>query len=83
VTSLDSSGTVLVNGAKVFPIVLAKGPPRGATTPSGADGLREVVDAGVNVLKVGPATTPTSPTRSSGIGPRPRSVRTPGSTWPR
>jgi len=57
VTSTDGSGTVLLNGAKVFPIVLAKGPPRGATTPSGADALGEVVGAGVNFLKVGPATT--------------------------
>jgi hypothetical protein len=36
-----------VDGRKVFPIVLAKGPP--------ADGFREVAAAGVNVLKVGPA----------------------------
>src|SRR5204863_2599028 len=57
VTSLDGSGTVLVNGAKVFPIVLAKGPPRGGTTPGGADGLGEVVAAGVDFFKVGPATT--------------------------
>src|SRR3989442_15971374 len=57
VTSTDGAGTVLVNGAKVFPIVLAKGPPRGGTTPSGADGLAEAVGAGVNFFKVGPATT--------------------------
>jgi hypothetical protein len=37
---------VLLDGRKVFPIVLAKGPP--------ADGLAEVGAAGVNVLKVGP-----------------------------
>src|SRR3989442_2656798 len=58
VTSVDASGTVLLNGAKVFPIVLAKGPPRGGTTPSGADALGEVVGAGVSFFKVGPATTP-------------------------
>src|SRR5438552_157072 len=58
VTTVDAQGTVLVNGAKVFPIVLAKGPPRGGTTPSGADALREVVGAGVDFFKVGPATTP-------------------------
>jgi hypothetical protein len=57
VTSVDASGTVLVNGAKAFPIVLAKGPPRGGTTPSGADALGEVVAAGVDFIKVGPATT--------------------------
>ena len=49
-TRFDEHGTVLVDGRKVFPIVLAKG-------PEGA-GLDEVVDAGVNFLKTGPATRP-------------------------
>jgi hypothetical protein len=57
VTSLDPSGTVVLNGAPVFPIVLAKGPPRDGTTPAGTNALAEVVGAGVNFLKVGPATT--------------------------
>jgi hypothetical protein len=47
VTKLDRSGTVVLDGRKTFPIVLAKGPP--------ADGLREVGSAGVNFVKVGPA----------------------------
>jgi len=46
VTRLDRHGTVLLDGRKVFPIVLAKGPP--------ADGLAAVSAAGVNVVKVGP-----------------------------
>src|SRR5918996_4124748 len=54
-TSVDRHGTTLVNGRKVFPIVLAKGPERGSTTPLGADGLAEVASAGVNFLKVGRA----------------------------
>ena len=37
----------MLDGRKVFPIALAKGPPAG--------GLAEVAAAGVNVLKVGPA----------------------------
>ena len=49
-TRLDQHGTVLVDGRKVFPIVLAKGPE--------GSGLDDVVDAGVNFLKVGPATSP-------------------------
>jgi hypothetical protein len=57
VTTLDPNGTVVLNGAPVFPIVLAKGPPRDGTTPSGANALAEVVGAGVNFFKVGPATT--------------------------
>ena len=48
-TRLDRHGTVVLDGRKVFPIVLAKGPPAGTAT------LAEVAAAGVNVLKVGPA----------------------------
>jgi hypothetical protein len=55
VTTFDQHGTTLINGQKVFPIVLAKGPDRDSTTPTGADALDEVVTAGVNVFKVGPA----------------------------
>jgi hypothetical protein len=58
VTRIDEHGTVLLDGRKVFPIVLAKGPERGSTTPSGAVALDEVVGAGVNVFKVGPASRP-------------------------
>jgi hypothetical protein len=46
-TRLDRHGTVVLDGRKTFPIVLAKGPP--------ADGLQEVASAGVNFIKVGPA----------------------------
>ena len=49
-TRLDAQGTVLVDGRKVFPIVLAKGPE--------GSGVAEVADAGVNFLKVGPASSP-------------------------
>jgi hypothetical protein len=47
VTRIDRHGTVLLDGRKVFPIVLAKGPP--------ADGVPDVAAAGVNFVKVGPA----------------------------
>jgi hypothetical protein len=57
VTRIDPYGTTLLDGRKVFPIVLAKGPERGGTTPTGADALDEVVGAGINFFKVGPATT--------------------------
>jgi hypothetical protein len=58
VTTIDQYGTTVIDGGKVFPIVLAKGPERGSRTPTGADGLDEVVAAGVNVFKVGPAARP-------------------------
>ena len=57
VTQTDAHGTMLIDGNKVFPIVLAKGPERESTTPNGDDALDEVVGAGVNVFKVGPAST--------------------------
>jgi hypothetical protein len=46
-TRLDRHGTVLLDGRRIFPIVLAKGPP--------ADGFPEIAAAGVNFVKVGPA----------------------------
>jgi hypothetical protein len=57
-TTSDPSGTMILNGQKVFPIVLAKGPDAGSKTPSGGDALAEVASAGVSFLKVGPATVP-------------------------
>ncbi len=51
---VDAQGTVRLDGRKVFPIVLSKGPERGGTTPAGGDALAEVASAGVNVLRVGP-----------------------------
>jgi hypothetical protein len=56
-TTVDRHGTTLVNGRKVFPIVLAKGPERESTTPAGVPALAEVGSAGVNFVKVGPAST--------------------------
>jgi hypothetical protein len=57
-TQFDEHGTTLVDGQKVFPIVLAKGPERDSLTPTGEDALDEVVSAGVNFFKVGPASRP-------------------------
>jgi hypothetical protein len=53
-TRLDAQGTIRLDGRKVFPIVLAKGPERGSTTPTGAGALAEVAAAGANFLKIGP-----------------------------
>jgi hypothetical protein len=55
-THVGPYGTTMLDGRKVFPIVLAKGPPRGGVTPTGGDAVDAVVGAGVNFLKVGPAT---------------------------
>jgi hypothetical protein len=53
-TRLDRAGTVLLDGRKVFPILLSKGPEPGTTTPEAADALAEVASAGVNFVRVGP-----------------------------
>ena len=55
-TSSDSNGTVILDGAKTFPIVLAKGPEPGTTTPEGRDAFAEVASGGATYLKTGPAT---------------------------
>jgi Ca2+-binding RTX toxin-like protein len=57
-TASDSSGTMLLNGQKVFPLVLAKGPDPTATAPDGTSAFTEVARAGVTFMKVGPATVP-------------------------
>src|SRR4051794_1232312 len=60
-TASGPSGSLVLNGQKVFPIVLAKGPDAGATTPSGGSAFAEVAAAGVTTLKLGPATVPWTP----------------------
>lgn len=60
-TTIAPDGTILLDGKRVFPIVLAKGPELDSTTPAGANGLDEVVSAGVNVFKTGPASDPWLP----------------------
>jgi hypothetical protein len=55
-TTSDPAGTVLLDGAKTFPIVLAKGPEPGTTTPDGLAALAEVASGGATYLKTGPAT---------------------------
>ena len=45
-TRVDRQGTVLLDGRRVFPIVLSKGPP--------ANGFADVAAVGVNFVRVGP-----------------------------
>jgi len=50
--SIDqSTGCLLIDGAKVFPIALSNPPPLGGKTPSGTDGWAEVAGAGVNFIR--------------------------------
>ena len=61
VTSTDSSGTVVQDGSKVFPLVLAKGPDAGSHAPDGSDAIADVASAGITMLKIGPASNPWTP----------------------
>jgi hypothetical protein len=45
--------TILFDGKPTFPLVLSPGPPLGATTPWGTNGLAETAAAGVNVYRTG------------------------------
>jgi hypothetical protein len=53
-SSFDSSHTITLDGARVFPLVLAQGPPANGTTPWGTNALTETAGAGVDFFKIGP-----------------------------
>jgi hypothetical protein len=54
VVGIDAAtGSLLVSGKKVFPIVLSNGPPATSIAPSGRNGLAEVAAAGVGFLRTG------------------------------
>lgn len=52
-TSFNRTRTILFNGQPTFPLVLSPGPPLGAKTPWGTDGLTETAAAGANVYRTG------------------------------
>ena len=57
-TSIGDRGALLFRGQATFPIALSNPPPLDGLTPAGANGLDEVVKAGVTFFRVGPPTTP-------------------------
>jgi len=48
-----STGVLLVDGGRVFPTVLSKGPPSGALAPSGREALAEVAAGGASFIRTG------------------------------
>ncbi len=48
-----ATGVLVVGGRKLFPLGLSNPPPVGKKAPSGKEGLKEVADAGVSVLRTG------------------------------
>lgn len=47
------TGALVVEGRKLFPLILSNGPPVGAKTPDGADALGVLAAGGANFLRVG------------------------------
>ena len=48
-----ATGALLVEGRKVFPLVLSNGPPLGAKAPDGGDAFAEVAAGGASFIRVG------------------------------
>ena len=55
VTIDGTTGSLLVGGNRMFPIVLSNPPPPDTTAPSGHPALAEVAAAGVNFIRTGNA----------------------------
>ncbi|HEU5243387.1 MAG TPA: hypothetical protein VFU33_03220 [Gaiellaceae bacterium] len=48
-----ATGALVVEGRKLFPLVLSNGPPPGAKAPSGQDALAELAAGGANFIRTG------------------------------
>src|SRR6478735_10651477 len=48
-----ATGALVVEGRKVFPLVLSDGPPLGAKAPDGGDAFAEVAAGGASFIRVG------------------------------
>jgi hypothetical protein len=53
VTIDRATGALRVGGVKTFPLGLSNPPPPGGRTPDGRDGLAEVAEAGISVVRTG------------------------------
>src|SRR4051794_32257487 len=53
VTIDGQTGSLVVNGQKVFPLGLSEAPPFGGTAPGGNDAWTEVGSAGANLIRTG------------------------------
>src|ERR1700748_3152392 len=47
------TGALVVEGSKIFPLILSDGPPLGTKAPSGQDGLAEVAAGGAGFIGTG------------------------------
>jgi hypothetical protein len=53
VTIHRPTGTLVIGGERVFPLGVSNPPPLGKAAPSGKQGLKELADAGVSVIRTG------------------------------
>jgi hypothetical protein len=53
IVAFDSTGSVVIDGQKVFPIGLSEAPAPDGQTPDGRNAWAEVADAGVNFIRSG------------------------------
>jgi hypothetical protein len=53
VVAIDSTGCIVIDGKKVFPIGLSEAPPPSGKTPDGTDAWAEVARAGANFVRSG------------------------------
>jgi hypothetical protein len=53
IVAIDSTGCIVIDGQKIFPIGLSEPPPLGGTTRDGRDAWAEVASAGANFVRSG------------------------------
>jgi hypothetical protein len=53
VTIDGQTGSLVVNGQKLFPLGLSEAPPYGSTAPGGTDAWAEIASAGANFMRAG------------------------------
>jgi hypothetical protein len=53
IVAIDSTGSVVIDGQKVFPIGLSEAPAPDGQTPDGRNAWAEIADAGVNFIRSG------------------------------
>ena len=54
--TIDANQIMVLNGRKVFPIVMSPGPPNNGVTPSATDALEELRNAGVLMFRIAQST---------------------------
>ena len=51
--SIDPTGVLVVDGAKLFPLAVSSPPRSAAETPGGKDAFSEIASGGVSFMRIG------------------------------